>query len=293
MKIWHVLAVAAVLVAAQTAQAVEEDDSPTLVRIAESGSINIGVRAQSAPFSFINQGVPRGYVVDLCRAIVAELKRGQHLNIPTIRYIEVTSKDRIEKVAKGEVDMECGSTTITADRLAKVEFSHMTFVTGLRALILDRYQAQSRSLLDTLDRGRIAIVDGTTAEKVLTWWKPEAKQNLLRVKDYSAGVAAVAAGKAYTMVGDEVLIESAVSEFKGSEKFAYSAIGYSVEPYGIALPKNDPAFVAAVNRALTKIYSSGRAEKMLVAWLGPRNLQINNLTRDALVRPGRHVSTPL
>jgi hypothetical protein len=42
----------------------------------------------------------------------------------------VTPADRVSKLVKGTIDLECGSTTITFGRMEQVAFSHMIFVDG-------------------------------------------------------------------------------------------------------------------------------------------------------------------
>src|SRR5882672_10787359 len=106
-----------------------------LQKIRQSGVVTLGYIDGAAPFSFTDpSGVPQGYSVDLCRAVVdglrAQLKRE---NLKT-RWVELTIQNRLDAVRRGQVDVECSTTTWTLGRQALVDFSLVTFVDGASIL---------------------------------------------------------------------------------------------------------------------------------------------------------------
>ena len=87
-------------------------DAQTLDKIRKSGVLTLGYIDGAAPFSFVDgNGEPQGYSVELCRAvaegIAAQLKR---TGLKT-RWVKLTIQDRIDAVRKGQVDLECSTTT--------------------------------------------------------------------------------------------------------------------------------------------------------------------------------------
>src|SRR5688500_15008604 len=102
----------------------------TLDRIRERGELRLGYRADARPLSFEDNGAPAGYSVDLCRRIAAGI--GEQLSMPAMKatYVRVTGDNRFDTLVKGDIDIECGATTITLGRLEQVDFTLMTFVTG-------------------------------------------------------------------------------------------------------------------------------------------------------------------
>src|SRR5262245_61647344 len=81
-----------------------------LKRIAETKTVNIGVRADAMPFSFMMAGgTPEGFMVDLCQRVVRSL--ASQLKVPELKvsWVLVTVQSRFDVVAKGNADMECGS----------------------------------------------------------------------------------------------------------------------------------------------------------------------------------------
>src|SRR5262245_11591092 len=113
-----------------------QDLQGTLKKIKDSGTMTIGYREQSVPFSFKGpDGKPSGYSVDLCQRIAAGVQ--QQLKLPKldIKWVPVTPENRISSVVNGTIDLECGSTTNSLSRQEQVDFSHMTFVDGGSLLV--------------------------------------------------------------------------------------------------------------------------------------------------------------
>lgn len=285
------LAAAGVLLAAASQSALALDP---IDRITQTGVIRIGHRESSKPFSFIDPstGLPTGYSVDLCLAVVDQLAKDLHRTIVP-RFIMVGAKDRVDRVAQGDVDLECGTTTITKDRLKKVGFSHMTFVTGIRAITKPENRVRvSQDMLSVIANNKVAVVDGTTAAKVVDFYRPT-NVTYVKVKDYAEGINRLLADEVVAFIGDEVLIASALKARSTAANVAFADIGYSVEPYGLMIAPQDQRLKGAVDDALAKVYASGTADKLLSKWLKTIDMKPNMLTRDALARPTTEAATPL
>ena len=103
----------------------------TLDEIKKSGVFRIGYRANTLPFSFVDEsGGPAGYSVALCLRIGAAVKEHLKLANLEIKYFPVDMNNRFSAVANGEVDILCSATTITLSRQEQVDFTLMTFLTG-------------------------------------------------------------------------------------------------------------------------------------------------------------------
>lgn len=86
-------------------------------------------RTNALPFSFKDSnGQPSGYTVELSKRVAASM--ASQLKIPAlkIKWVEATSQNRFALVEKGKVDRECGATTATLKRMARVDFSNSVFV---------------------------------------------------------------------------------------------------------------------------------------------------------------------
>src|SRR2546428_3536236 len=139
---------------------------PTLDKIKETGAIQLGYRDTSRPFSFRgSDGQPAGFSIDLCTQVAGGLR--ESLKLPGLRvaWVAVTPADRISKLVKGTIDLECGSTTITFGRMEQVAFSHMIFVDG--ASLLTTVASGVRGVKDLAGK-RVGLIANTTTEKALT-----------------------------------------------------------------------------------------------------------------------------
>ena len=125
LRCWTVILAAFVLSGGALAE------SPTLERIADTGVIRIGYVPDAPPLSFDDDdGNVAGYSIDLCRHIASAIRFDLGLEKVDIEFKPLVSMEqRIEAVAGGEVDIECGATTVTLSRRERVDFTLMTFIT--------------------------------------------------------------------------------------------------------------------------------------------------------------------
>jgi ABC-type amino acid transport substrate-binding protein len=242
--------------------------SGTLKKIKTSGTLTIGYRESSPPFSFIGpEKRPIGYSIDLCTRIAGAIQQQLGMTDLKLKWIPVTIENRIQLVAQGKVDIECGSTTASLSRQEKVDFSLMTFVDG--GSLLTTANANLHGLSDLVGK-RIAIVPGSTTEKSLAEFlkKEFIVVQWVRVKDHSEGFAALEKGEAEAYASDRgILIGLAVTS-KDPKRFALANFVFSYEPYGFIVRRNDADFRLAVNRALAGLYRSGEVLPIYDRWFG-------------------------
>jgi ABC-type amino acid transport substrate-binding protein len=243
--------------------------SATLDRIRSTGIIHMGYVAGSAPFSSRDaSGQPQGYSVALCNEIASGIR--SQLKLPQLetRWVELTLQNRLEAVRSGKVDIECGTTTWTLSRQAEVDFSLITFVDG--GSIMTPADADLRRLAD-FDGKRIAVIAGTTTEKVLrnAVQQRRIKVDITLVKARDAGLQLLEQRKVEGFASDRiVLIGMVLGGGKAKGVFKLLDEDFSVEPYAFALPRGDADFRLAVNRVLANLYRTGGIEKIYAQWLG-------------------------
>src|SRR3989441_11046727 len=84
----------------------------TLKKIKDGGSITIGHRDASIPFSYYDdKQQPVGYAVELCLRIGDAVESELKMPKLDVKYQLVTSANRIPLMPNGTIDLECGSTT--------------------------------------------------------------------------------------------------------------------------------------------------------------------------------------
>jgi ABC-type amino acid transport substrate-binding protein len=242
-----------------------------LKRIVETRTVNIAYRADATPFSFVDEkGQIGGFTIDLCRRVVHSLERQLGVLLK-VNWVPVTAQTRFEAVARGRADMECGSSTITLERLKQVDFSNVTFVESTGLMV--KAAAGLRSISD-LSGKRIAVISGTTNERVIgTQLKRRAiDATVVPFTSRDEALEALEAGKADAFASDRLLLIGSVGKAKDRNALALLADQLSYEPYGIVLPRGDSAWRLAVNTGLSQVYSSGEIGEIFRRWfagLGP------------------------
>src|SRR6185436_7368918 len=138
----------------------------TLKKIKDSGSITIGHRDASIPFSYYDdKQQPVGYAVDLCLRIVEAVKTELKMPKLEVKYQLVTSANRIPLMANGTIDLECGSTTNNIARQKEVAFTITHFLTANR--IVSKKTANLKSIEDLKGKTMVST-SGTTNITQLT-----------------------------------------------------------------------------------------------------------------------------
>jgi len=240
----------------------------TLKKIKRTNTITLGYRESSRPFSFVgDDGKPAGYSVELCTRVAESV--GKELALPKlqVKWVKVTVENRMQAVANGTIDLECGSTTASLSRQELVDFSNMTFVDGGSLLVTD-----SSSILGvtTLGGKRVAIIPGTTTEKSLAaaLKKHTVTATMVPVKDHAAGVAALDGGAADAYASDRVILIGIGRTSKDPAKLSLVEEFFSYEPYGLMLRRGDAAFRLSVNRSLASLYRTGEVVPIFEKWFG-------------------------
>jgi len=260
-----------------SAGAVAQDG--TLKKIKDTGSITIGHRDASLPFSYYDdKQQPIGYAMDLCARIVDAVKA--HLKLPAIKtnYQLVTSANRIPLMANGTIDLECGSTTNNVARQEQVWFTMTHFVTA------NRWVSKKSSKLKTLkDLSNKTIVStaGTTNIKQIT--EINAQQNLnmriISANGHPEAFQMVETGRAEAFVMDDILLAGLAAQSRSPKDYEISSVALSVEPYGIMLRKDDKEFKAVVDKAMSDVFKSGQINAIYSKWfekpVPPKNINLN------------------
>ena len=266
----------------------------TLKRIRDTGAITLGVRETSVPFSYLDaQKQPQGYSVDLCLRVAEAIKAELKLPRLEVKYMQVTSANRIPALVDGKIDLECGSTTNTRDRQQQVAFAYTTFVAGIKMLAR---KASNVSSVEDLRGKSVVVTVGTTSEKIVKAMNDERvmKINIIESKDHGESFKAVDEGRAIAFPMDDVLLYGLISRSKKPDDFAVVGKYLSVEPYAIMLRRDEPQFERIVNRALIDLFQSGEIRRIYAKWFNTKDLTVplNAYLKEAFAAPNTYPAWP-
>lgn len=271
-------ALTAVLGAIATVPA-QAEESATLKKIKDTGSITLGHRESSIPFSYYDDKQQViGYSHELMLKVVDSIKNELKLAKIDIRLMPVTSANRITLIQNGTVDIECGSTTNNLERQKQVGFSTTIFVIGTR--LMTKKTSPVKDFPDLVGKN-VVTTAGTTSERLLRKMNEDKKMgmNVISAKDHGEAFLTLETGRAVAFMMDDALLYGEMAKARKPADWVVTGTAQSKEAYGCMLRKDDPGFKKVVDAALTKALTSGEAEKIYNKWflnpIPPKGLNLN------------------
>lgn len=280
--------------------AVAQQEAPveltgTLAKVRASGVVTIAHRESSIPFSYMSmRGEPIGYSIELCKKLVDAMSEavGKELGI---QWLPVTSETRIDAVASGRADLECGSTTNNLERARRVAFSPTIFVSGTKLMV--KKGSPIRSFRD-LEGKTVVVTKGTTNEQAMHEITKRfgIDFTIVVAGDHAESFAQLATGKADAFATDDVLLYGLIA--RNNAKGEYFVVGefLSYDPYGIMYRKGDAQMARLVNDAFRDLAEDGEIERQYKRWFMrrlptgasidlPMSPQLETLIRTMAARP--------
>jgi glutamate/aspartate transport system substrate-binding protein len=269
----------AIAAAGLLATAAHAQESPTLKKIKDSGTITLGVRDSSIPFSYLDDKQSyQGYSIDLCMKAVTAIQKHLGMTALNVKMQPVTSATRIPLMANGTVDLECGSTTNNLERQKQVAFAPTTFITANR--LLAKKSSNIKSLNDMKGKTLVST-SGTSNLKQLTQLNAERNlgMNIVAAKDHAEAFLMVETGRAVAFGMDDILLASLAASSKNPSEYSITQEALSVEPYGIMMRRDDPGFKKVVDDAIINVFKSGEINRIYSKWfqspIPPKGINLN------------------
>lgn len=284
----HILSGAVALALSATILAAPAYAEGRLEKIKSTGEIALGHRDSSIPFSYLDdQQKAIGYSMDICYGVVDALKEKLGMDNIKIVYVPVTSSTRIPLVANGTVDLNCGSSTNTVERQVQVAFAPTTFVTATR------FVAKKSSNVNSLDDFKGKTIVSTAGTSNIRWAtaaneEQKLNMNIIPTKDHAEAFLTVENGRALAFFMDDILLAGLVATSRNPDEWMISEEAYTIEPYAIMEPKNDPEFKKAVDDAIIAMMKNGKIEELYTKWfespIPPKNVNLNLPMSESLKR---------
>ncbi len=260
------LAAVAALAVLASAPATAQELTGTLKKIKDSGTITIGHRETSIPFSYLDdKQQPIGYSMDICAAVVEEVKKELGIAQLAVKYNPVTPQTRIPLMANGTIDLECGSTTNTLTRQKQVGFAPITFITGTKLLV--KKSAKVKSYKDLRNK-TVVVTQGTTNERIIKSLSDKDNLNIkfLNAKDHGESFLTVESGRAVAFSMDDILLYGLIAKAKSPKDYEVVGDYLSYDPYGMMYRKGDEDFGVVIRRAIGRLMANGDLAKIYNKW---------------------------
>ena len=257
-------------------------------RIAETGVLKAGTRADAIPFAFQDDdGQLVGFSVDLLEAIraAAEARVGRPVQL-TLSV--VTPADRLQRIESGELDIVCEITTPTWDREKIVDFSVPFFRDGTRILA---FRETLRTTPDPKDM-LIGVAEGTTTASILKDALPG-----IRTRDYptmNAAFAGLSKGEVQGVANIGVILLGLSRELEPNRSVVLLPRSRPLgnEAMACVLPKDDSTWRDLVDKAIIDLTQGlkdydGPYMAIHDKWFGREGLMaypLDRSTRDYLLQ---------
>jgi len=284
----HLLALAVLAIAGGAfAQA-----NDTVAKAKASGVITMGVRDSSGALSYtLGDGKYAGFHVEICQRIIANVEKAAGRKLE-VKYLPVTSQNRIPLVQNGTVDIECGSTTNNATRQKDVSFAVTTFVEEVRIAVKANSGITS---IANLNGKNVATTTGTTSVQTLR--KNERAKGIdfkeVFGKDHADSFLLLESGRADAFVMDGAILAGNIATSKNPNDFKIVGEILSVEPIAIMMRKDDAALKKLSDDTIKDMIKSGDMAKVWDKWfvqpIPPKNtrvgLPVSESTKAAWATP--------
>jgi glutamate/aspartate transport system substrate-binding protein len=248
----------------------------TLKKIKDTGTIRVGHREASIPFSYLNRhGAPIGYTMDLCYNIIDRIKEELDLPELKVKLVPVTVETIIPLLVNGTIDIECGSTTNNLSRAKHIDYLHITFISGTKLAVK---KGSGIKEIEDLDGKRIALSIGSTNAKAVQQIAKEKGLTLdyHMVNDHPQAWQALETNRVDAYASDDVLLSGLIAKSNNPELYEIVGRFLSYDPYGIPIRRDDSAMRLLGNTVLSDMMRSGEIFKLYDQWflLGPTNINL-------------------
>jgi glutamate/aspartate transport system substrate-binding protein len=281
MKLWTFLPLAALALGLTVAPVHAQQLDSVVAKLKATHTLTIGYRETSVPLSYLGpDNKPTGYAVEFCQAIGRAAMRD--LKLPEIKfaYVPVTIQTRMPLVANGTADIACGGAVITWTRLKQVDFTPPHWVSAEQLLVL-----KDSGIKDVKDlNGKVVIIatGGTSEPTIQRLIKQDHLDvKILHVNDHPAALVALESKRGDAYLCDNAAFYALIKSSHHPEKLAVVGPELSYQPEAFIIPKNNPQFAWIAGHAMSEMFKSGEAEKLVEKWFGPFHTGVSPNLRAA------------
>lgn len=236
-----------------------------LERMKETGILVAGYREQSIPFSYLNNGKPVGFSVELTERVAEAVRKKLNLPDLRIRWNAVTLSTRYPLMATKTLDINCATDTHTKAREETVGFSNTFYVTTTSMMVAKGMNVKT---LADLQGKRIGVTAGSTVEDRLREVMNASNWNMtiVPVRSNGQGMQYLLDGKVDALGNEHTLLSAALFRLPQADKFEVHVAAPYKEAYACLLPKGDTELKKLVDEVFAGMMQSGEMEALYKKW---------------------------
>ncbi len=214
------------------------EGSPTYDAMVARDGVVVGVKEDQPGLGYLDAatGERTGFDVDIARWIAAELGFGED----QIDFVPIASANREQAIVNGQIDYYVGTYSITDARKEQIDFAGPYFVTGQGLLV-----ASDSAIESDADLTSDVTVCSATGSTPIQNIRDNYDADTVEYDTYSLCVEALRQGQVDAVTTDEAILLGYAAEYPDEIKVVGEP--FSVEEYGVGLPKGDDALREFIN----------------------------------------------
>lgn len=230
-------------------------------RIKAAGTVKVGVKADQPNLGYKDASGKRcGFDIEMAQLVAA----GLGIDPAKIQFTEIPSANRESAIKGGQIDYYVGTYSITDKRKNDVSFAGPYFVAGQDLLV--RKDETAITGKDSLKGKKVCSATGSTPVQRLRDDKLTEPENIVEFKTYSECVSQLLDKQVDAVTTDDAILKGFAAQ--KPDKLKVVGQPFSVEKYGIGLPKDDKVLRGAVDDVLQKAFTDGTWQKVYDGTLG-------------------------
>lgn len=233
-------------------------DGSTMKKIQDRGRLIVGVSQDKYAIGFLNPltNELEGFDIEMAKAMAKAIFGNEN----KLQIVAVSSAERIPLIKAGKVDMVISTFTINAKRKEEINFSEVYYMSGQKILV--HKDSAAKSIAD-LSGQRVCAPAGSTSAKNILTANPAAK--LVETVEFTDCLVLFQMRQVEAISTDDVILAGLAKQ----DPFAkVIGSGFTAEPYGIGMSKDQPDLVRFANGVLVQMKSDGTWKRIYDKWFG-------------------------
>ncbi|SDN83304.1 glutamate transport system substrate-binding protein [Cryobacterium flavum] len=225
--------------------------SPTYDAMKSADKVVIGVKEDQPGLGFLDAttGERSGFDIEIAEWVAASLGFAKD----KIEYKAIPSANRESAIVNGDIDYYVGTYSITDKRKEQIDFAGPYFITG-QGLLVAADDDSIKSENDLAGKTVCSATGSTPLQNIVANF-PDTKTNSFDT--YSQCVEALKDGQTDAVTTDQAILLGYASQDPDNLKVVGEP--FSVENYGVGLPKGDDALRGFINDMFTNGNDSWQA----------------------------------
>ena len=232
--------------------------SPVLDRVVEKGVLRVAMSTDQPPFNVRSRDKSViGFDVDLALALAEAIQ-------VELEIVEMPFGDLLSGLIAGKADMVISGMTITPQRTRQVSFIGPYTLSGKSLLTTAGIKSVVKSSAEFNNSEiRVVALKNSTSESFVQRNLPEA--DLQAISNYNEGIQMLLTGRIDAMVADVPILKLSMLRYPGAG-LSMIEPPLSIEPIGIAIPKNDGQFENLIRNYMFSIDRTGLTTRLYKKW---------------------------